>query len=116
MSKKLIAVAAAAALALTGLVAAPASGTAITNVVINHGNDTNQTNTASHTNSDAAVAAMTAATSRLVQFSDTATRTAVRFTVNTAAAAPSVAVTSTLGVKLSASLVDGAGAAISITG
>lgn len=128
MSKKLIAVAAAAALALTGLVAVPAGASAITNVVITYGGTAGsaggvedsgniQTNTASHTNSDAAVAVATFSADRKVYFgntTDAATRTAVRLVVNTAAAA-TVSVTSTLGVKISAATTDAAGAALSVT-
>ena len=126
MSKKIIAVAAAAALALTGLVAVPAGASAITNVVITYGGTANasaepsgniQTNTASHTNSDAALAVATFSTDRKVYFgtsTDAATRTAVRLVVNTAAAA-TVSVTSTLGVKISAATTDAAGDALSVT-
>jgi hypothetical protein len=109
MSKKLIAVAAAAALALTGLVAAPASASAITNVTIYSA--TNQAGaalTAGHTDADSAVTAATFAAARNVVFNTSvtnqATRTAVRFDVNTAAAASAINVTSTGGVKIIAAI------------
>jgi hypothetical protein len=109
MSKKLIAVAAAAALALTGLVAVPAGATAITNVTITHGgNTTGQAFTAGHTDSDSAVSAATFAAARNVVFStsvtNAATRTAVRFEVNTAAAASAINVTATGGVRMIATI------------
>jgi hypothetical protein len=112
MSKKLIAVAAAAALALTGLVAAPAGASAITNVTIYSGGSA-LTNagvalTAGHTDSDSAVVANTFAAARNVVFNtsitNAATRTAVRFDVNTAAAASAINVTSTGGVKIIAAI------------
>jgi hypothetical protein len=109
MSKKLIAVAAAAALALTGLVAAPASASAITNVTVYSA--TNQAGaalTAGHTDADSAVTAATFAAARNVVFNTSvtnqATRTAVRFDVNTAAAASAINVTSTGGVKIIAAI------------
>ena len=109
MSKKLIAVAAAAALALTGLVAVPAGATAITNVTIYHGgNNAGQAFTAGHTDSDSAVSANTFAAARNVVFNtsatNAATRTAVRFDVNTAAAASAINVTATGGVRLIATI------------
>ena len=109
MSKKLIAVAAAAALALTGLVAAPASASAITNVTIyDKTNTAGLAFTAGHTDSDSAVTASTFAAARNVVFSTSvtnqATRTAVRFDVNTAAAASAINVTSTGGVKIIAAV------------
>ena len=109
MSKKLIAVAAAAALALTGLVSAPASASAITNVTVYHsGSNAGTALTAGHTDSDSAVMANTFAAARNVQFStsvtNAATRTAVRFDVNTAAAASAINVTSTGGVKIIAAV------------
>ncbi len=125
MSKKLIAVAAAAALALTGLVALPASGAAITSVTVSHGSavptateaaQATTVLTVSQTNSDSAFAAKTAAVARDVLFgnsTDTATRTAVRATVKTASAA-AITITSTLGVKISASTTDGAGTALKV--
>jgi hypothetical protein len=112
MSKKLIAVAAAAALALTGLVAVPAGATAITNVTIYSGGSA-LTNagvalTAGHTDSDSAVQANTFAAARNVVFStsvtNAATRTAVRFDVNTAAAASAINITATGGVRMIASI------------
>ena len=109
MSKKLIAVAAAAALALTGLVAVPAGATAITNVTIYHGgNNAGQALTAGHTDSDSAVSANTFAAARNVVFNtsvtNAATRTAVRFDVNTAAAASAINVTATGGVRMIATI------------
>jgi hypothetical protein len=109
MSKKLIAVAAAAALALTGLVAAPASASAITNVTIyDKTNTAGLAFTAGHTDSDSAVTASTFAAARNVVFNTSvtnqATRTAVRFDVNTAAAASAINVTSTGGVKIIATI------------
>ena len=109
MSKKLIAVAAAAALALTGLVAVPAGATAITNVTIYHsGSATGQAFTAGHTDADSAVQANTFAAARNVVFNasqtNNATRTAVRFDVNTAAAASAINVTATGGVRLIATI------------
>ena len=109
MSKKLIAVAAAAALALTGLVSAPASASAITNVTIySSGNNSGTALTAGHTDSDSAVTANTFAAARNVVFNtsptNAATRTAVRFDVNTAAAASAINVTSTGGVKIIAAI------------
>ena len=109
MSKKLIAVAAAAALALTGLVAAPASASAITNVTIySSASATGAALTAGHTDSDSAVTANTFAAARNVVFNasptNNASRTAVRFDVNTAAAASAINVTSTGGVKIIAAI------------
>lgn len=118
MSKKLIAVASAAALALTALVAVPASATTISAVKVTTYQSGLSGGTAdvNHTSSTDAVTAQTFAASRLVQFDQTGTttRTAVRFDVTTSAAA-TVTVSSTGGVKLSATLVDGAGAAIKVT-
>jgi hypothetical protein len=109
MSKKLIAVAAAAALALTGLVAAPAGASAITNVTIYDKNNTaGLAFTAGHTDSDSAVTAVTFAAARNVVFStsvtNAATRTAVRFDVNTASAASAINVTATGGVRMIATI------------
>jgi hypothetical protein len=109
MSKKLIAVAAAAALALTGLVSAPASASAITNVTIySNGANAGTAFTASHVDADSAVRANTFAAARNVVFStsvtNAATRTAVRFDVNTAAAASAINVTATGGVRLIATI------------
>ena len=109
MSKKLIAVVAAAALALTGLAAAPANASAITNVTVYSA--TNQAGaalTAGHTDADSAVTAATFAAARNVVFNtsvtNAATRTAVRFDVNTAAAASAINITSTGGVKVIAAI------------
>ena len=109
MSKKLIAVAAAAALALTGLVAAPAGASAITNVTVYHSGSAQGTAlTAGHTDSDSAIQANTFAAARNVVFSssytDAATRTAVRFDVNTAAAASAINITATGGVRVIATI------------
>jgi hypothetical protein len=109
MSKKLIAVAAAAALALTGLVAVPAGATAITNVTIyDKTNTAGLAFTAGHTDSDSAVTASTFAAARNVVFNtsvtNAATRTAVRFDVNTAAAASAINVTATGGVRMIATI------------
>ena len=109
MSKKLIAVAAAAALALTGLVAVPAGATAITNVTIySSGNNSGTALTAGHTDSDSAVTANTFAAARNVVFNtsvtNAATRTAVRFDVNTAAAASAINITATGGVRMIATI------------
>jgi len=109
MSKKLIAVAAAAALALTGLVAAPASASAITNVTIyDKTNTAGLAFTAGHTDSDSAVTASTFAAARNVVFNTSvtnqATRTAVRFDVNTASAASAINITATGGVRMIATI------------
>jgi len=109
MSKKLIAVAAAAALALTGLVAAPASASAITNVTVYHSGSAQGTAlTAGHTDADSAIQANTFAAARNVVFgsspTDAATRTAVRFDVNTAAAASAINITATGGVRMIATI------------
>jgi hypothetical protein len=117
MSKKLIAVAAAAALALTGLVATPANASTITKVAITTNEATiSTTNVASHATTDDAVAAATAMTTRTLDWtlSGTTTRNVVRFDVTTASAA-SLAITSTGGVKVLATLVDGTGAALPVT-
>jgi|688.fasta_scaffold261153_2 hypothetical protein len=117
MSKKLIAVAAAAALALTGLVATPANATTITKVAITtNGAGTSTTNVDSHSSSTDAVTAATAMTSRTLDYtvSGTSTRNVVRFDVTTASAA-SLAISSTNGVKVTSTLVDGTGAALPIT-
>jgi hypothetical protein len=81
MSKKLIAVAAAAALALTGLVATPASAASFT-VDIDA-----STNVTGHANSDAAVAAGDDNNTGTLDYraSDSTTRNVVRFVVNHAA-------------------------------
>ena len=124
MSKKLIAVASAAALALTALVAVPANASAITSVTVVHGSTAAATGDGgtsaqlivSQTDSDSALSAATAATARNVIFgnsTDTATRTAARATVLTASAA-SLTITSTLGVKVSASTTDAAGTALKV--
>jgi|694.fasta_scaffold89048_2 hypothetical protein len=118
MSKKLIAVAAAAALAFTALVAVPANATTISSVKINTttlGLATG-TETVSHNLSTQAVAPATFAATRTLQFDQTGTttRNVVRFDVTTSAAS-TVTITSTLGVKVSASLTDGAGVALKVT-
>jgi len=117
MSKKLIAVAAAAALALTGLVAAPANATTITDVKINSNATiaTGGTTTASHSGTTS-VSAVTYAATRTWDFepTGTTTRTVVRFDVTTSAAT-TVTVSSTGAVKVSASLTDSAGAALKVT-
>jgi hypothetical protein len=118
MSKKLIAVAAAAALALTALVAVPANATTITQVTINKDNlgMSAGTATVSHSASTDAVTANTFAATRTLQFDQTgtATRNVIRFQVTTSAAT-TINITSTLGVRVSASLVDGAGVALKVT-
>jgi len=118
MSKKLIAVAAAAALALTGLVAAPANATTITDVKINTSATValGGTTTASHTGTTS-VSPQTWAASRTWDFFEntgTTTRTVVRFDVTTSAAT-TVTVSSTGAVKVSSTLVDSAGAALKVT-
>jgi hypothetical protein len=118
MSKKLIAVAAAAALALTGLVAAPANATTITDVKINTTATVavGGTTTASHTGTTS-VSPATWAASRTWDFFEntgTTTRNVVRFDVTTSAAT-TVTVSSTGAVKVSASLTDSAGAALKVT-
>ncbi len=127
MSKKLIAVAAAAALALTGLVGvAPANAASITDVKITFGGATAtagvedaaniQTRTTSHSGPDDAVTIASDNTDRKVYFgssTDAATRTAVRMEVLTASAA-SLTITSTAGVKVSASTTDAAGDPLSV--
>jgi len=115
MSKKLIAVAAAAALALTGLVATPANAISITNVTITHSVGSSGALTSSHANTDAAVTANTFAVARNVIFgsnTDSATRTAVRFEVLTGAAG-AISVESTGGVKL-ATTIETAGVALKV--
>jgi hypothetical protein len=117
MSKKLIAVAAAAALALTGLVAAPANATTITDVKINSnatiavGGNT----TASHTGTTS-VSAVTYSATRTWDFepTGTTTRTVVRFDVTTSSAT-TVTVSSTGAVKVSASVNDADGVALKVT-
>ena len=127
MSKKLIAVAAAAALALTGLVAIPAGATTITQVVVTHGGTAagntvepagnSTTLTSSQVDSDAAFTIASDNTDRKVYFgspTDAVTRNAVRAVVTTGAAA-SLSISSTGGVKVAASLTS-AGAAIAHDG
>lgn len=115
MSKKLIAVAAAAALALTGLVATPANATTISSVVINHSSSTGEGEsfTVSHGLASAAVMPATAMTSRNLDFFSTSstTRNVVRFQVATTAAT-TVSVAGATGVTLSSTLTDGTGAAL----
>jgi hypothetical protein len=117
MSKKLIAVAAAAALALTGLVATPANATTITDVSVWVAQDLSAagTTTVSHSGTTS-VSPATYAASRTVDFNATgdATRTAVRFVVTTSAAT-TVTISSTLGVKISESPNDADGKALSVT-
>jgi len=115
MSKKLIAVASAAALALAALVAVPASATTITSVeIVDSAGVT--ANAASHSSSTSAVVAATSMTSRTLDFNSTSstTRNVVRFVV-TAASATTISVSSTGSVKLSADVNDADGAALSIT-
>jgi outer membrane murein-binding lipoprotein Lpp len=116
MSKKLIAVAAAAALALTGLVAAPANASSISSVTIQHSGSSAGAAVVSHTDADDALTAATWASARNVVFgvgaSYTATRTAIRFDVLTTGATP-VTVTSTGGVKI-ATAVSVAGVALKV--
>ena len=104
MSKKLIAVASAAALALTALVAVPANAATITSVTIAHSGSTAGAVVASHVDSDSALTATTWASERNVLFgnaTDQATRTAIRLAVLTADAT-SVVVTASGGVKIAA--------------
>ena len=127
MSKKLIAIAAAAALALTGLVATPANATTITQIVLTHGGTAhasteptaNQTTlTSSMTSADSAVTIASDNTDRKVYFggtTDAVTRNAVRAVVTTGAAS-TLSISSTAGVKVAASLTDAAGAAIAHDG
>jgi hypothetical protein len=116
MSKKLIAIAAAAALALTGLVATPASAANIDKVAITtSGAGTSTTDVASHADADAAVTAATAMTSRTLDYtvSGTTTRNVVRFDVTTNAGTD-VTITSTGAVKVIDKLTDAAGAALKV--
>jgi hypothetical protein len=108
MSNKLIAVAAAAALALTGLVAAPANATVISGVVIDGG-------TSRTTSSTTVIRPASAMTSRTLDYFSTSstTRNVVRFEVTTTAAS-TVAVTSRGGVKVLTDLTDSAGAALNV--
>jgi hypothetical protein len=128
MSKKLIAIAAAAALALTGLVATPANATTITQIVVTHGGTAsgntveatanNTTLTSSQTSSDSAFTIASDNTDRKVYFgspTDAVTRNAVRAVVTTGAAA-TLSISSTAGVKVAATLTDSAGAAIAHDG
>ena len=129
MSKKLIAVAAAAALALTGLVATPANATTITQIVITSGGIKGSdagvedvlniaTLLSSQTSSDSAYTIASDNTDRKVYFgstTDAVTRNAVRAVVTTGAAA-TLSISSTAGVKVAASLTDSAGAAIAHDG
>jgi hypothetical protein len=117
MSKKLIAVAAAAALALTGLVATPASATTITNVKINSNATiaTGGTTTESHSGTTS-VSAVTYSATRTWDFqpTGTTTRTVIRFDVTTSAAT-TVTVSSTGAVKVSADVNDAAGTPLKVT-
>jgi hypothetical protein len=114
MSKKLIAVAAAAALAITGLVALPASATTITGVAINVDSNAG-TETVSHAGTTS-VSAATYASSRTLDFhtTGTATRNVIRFDVTTSAAT-TITISSTLGVRVTEELTDAAGAALKVT-
>jgi hypothetical protein len=118
MSKKLIAIAAAAALALTGLAAVPANASTISSVKISDSlTPAPVAGTASHVDSDSAVMAATWASARNVVFGLDAdsygtTRTAVRFEVLTSDTS-SVVVTATGGVKL-ATAVSVAGVALKV--
>jgi hypothetical protein len=117
MSKKLIAVVAAAALALTGLVATPANATTITSVKINKDNSAAQggTETVSHAGTTS-VSPVTYASSRTWDWADTGstTRNVVRFDVTTSAAT-TVTVSSTGAVKVSSALADADGNAYKVT-
>jgi hypothetical protein len=115
MSKKLIAVAAAAALALTALVAVPANATTISEVKIYDSVNATGLAQTSHVDSDSAVKAATWASARNVVFGSgttTATRTAVRFDVLTSDTS-SVVVTASGGVKI-ATAVSVAGVALKV--
>ena len=116
MSKKLIAVAVAAALALTGLVAVPANATTITAVKINKDDSVSNggTTTVSHSGTTS-VSPVSYAASRVWSFDSTVTtsRSVVRFDVTTSAAT-TVTVSSTGAVKVSDTLVDSAGAALKV--
>jgi hypothetical protein len=110
MSKKLIAVASAAALALTALVSAPAHAVGFTV------NIDSTSSVASHTSSTSpgAVAPANAMTSGVVEYSSTATRNVVRFEVVTGGTGGTVNVTAAGGVKLIDSLVDADSKALKI--
>ena len=115
MSKKLIAVASAAALALTALVAVPANATTISEVKIYDSVNAAGAAATSHVDSDSAVKAATWASARNVVFgssTDSATRTAVRFDVLTSDTS-SVVVTASGGVKI-ATAVSVAGVALKV--
>jgi len=111
MSKKLIALAAAAALALTGLVATPASATSITGVVI----DAEASVSASHSSNTSADVPASAMTSRTLDYSasNSTSRNVVRYVVTTASAT-TVSVTSAGGVKVIKDLADADGVAYKI--
>jgi len=111
MSKKLIAIAAAAALALTGLVATPASATSITGVVI----DAEASVSASHASNTSADVPASAMTSRTLDYanSTSTSRNVVRYVVTTASAT-TVSVTSAGGVKVIKDLADADGVAYKI--
>jgi hypothetical protein len=117
MSKKLIAVVAAAALALTGLVATPANATTITSVKINKDNSAAQggTETVSHAGTTS-VSPVTYASSRTWDWADTGstTRNVVRFDVTTSSAT-TVTVSSTGAVKVSSAIADADGNAYKVT-
>jgi hypothetical protein len=109
MSKKLIAVAAAAALAITGLVGiAPANASGITGVVI----DAAASTTSSSTTVVRPASAMTSRTLDYNSASSTS-RNVVRFQVTTSAAT-TVSATSASGVKVSDALVDADGVALKV--
>jgi hypothetical protein len=116
MSKKLIAIAAAAALALTGLVATPASAANIDKVAITtSGSGTSTSDVASHPDADSAVTAATAMTSRSLDYtvSGDTTRNVVRFDVTTNAATD-LTIKSTGAVKIIDKLTDAAGAVLKV--
>jgi hypothetical protein len=114
MSKKLIAVASAAALAISALVAVPASATGIASVAIDAatGITTSHTSRTTH-----AVAPQSAMTSRTLDYraDNSSSRNVVRFVVSTTAATTPVTVTASEGVTVSDTLVDAAGDALNIT-
>jgi hypothetical protein len=123
MSKKLIAIASAAALALAALVAVPAGATTITQVVVTHGGTAHAsaepagnstTLTTSQVDSTSAFTIASDNTDRKVNFGNTTnavTRNSVRAVVTTGAAA-TLNITATAGVKVAVSTTDSAGAAL----
>jgi hypothetical protein len=106
MSKKLIAVASAAALALTALVAVPANATAISGVVI----DAAASTSVSQTSNTSATAPISAMTSRTLDYNSpgSTSRNVVRYVVTTASAT-TVNVKSAGGVKVIKDLSDADG-------